>query len=107
MKKVFKSNTRQFSNRFTRSKLGNIFYFLFIVLLGLFYVLPLIYSVVTSFKPLDEIMVFPPKFFVQRPTLMNYLALPDLLSGLDVPIERYIFNSLLGSSNSSRGFLCG
>lgn len=89
-----KSNSTQFSNRFTRSKIGNVFYFLFIALLGLFYVLPLVYSIVTSFKPLDEIMVFPPKFFVQRPTVMNYLALPDLLSGLAVPIERYIFNSL-------------
>lgn len=96
MKKHFilKKNSKQFSIRFTRSKIGNIFYFLFIILVGLFYVLPLIYSIVTSFKPLDEIMVFPPKFFVRRPTLINYLALPDLLSGLSVPIERYIFNSL-------------
>lgn len=88
------SSKKQFSKRFTRSKAGNIFYFLFLTLAGLFCLLPLIYSVVTSFKPLDEIMVFPPKFFVKRPTWSNYAILSDLLSGLSVPIDRYIFNSI-------------
>ena len=85
---------KQFSKRFTRSRAGNVFYFLFLAFFGLFCLLPLIYSVVTSFKPLDEIMIFPPRFFVRRPTMANYSALPDLLSGLEVPIDRYIFNSI-------------
>lgn len=58
-------------------------------------VLPLIYSIATSFKPLDEILVFPPAMFtVKRPTLNNYLALPNLISGLNVPFSRYLTNSL-------------
>lgn len=57
-------------------------------------VLPLIYCVVTSFKPLDELLIFPPKFFVVRPTLANYLALPSLLSKVQVPISRYAANSI-------------
>lgn len=59
--------------------------------------LPLIYAVCTSFKPLDELLIFPPSFFVRRPTLGNYLVLPDLLSSLKVPLSRYIFNSLFVS----------
>lgn len=56
--------------------------------------LPLIYAVCTSFKPLDELLIFPPKFFVSRPTLGNYLILPDLMAALRVPLSRYIFNSV-------------
>ena len=84
-----------FSKRFTRSKAGNFFYLLFLVLAGLFSMLPLIYAVLTSFKPIDELLIFPPRFFVQRPTISNYLALPDLLSNLQIPLSRYIVNSLM------------
>ncbi len=80
--------------RFTRSKIGNFFYTLFLVVFGLYSILPMIYSVVTSFKPLDELLVYPPKFFVRRPTLTNYMILPSLLDNLQVPLTRYIFNSL-------------
>lgn len=91
--------------RFTRSKAGNVVYFLFLVLAGLFTVLPLIYSVVTSFKPLDEIMIFPPRFLVRRPVLTNYTALPSLLESLHVPISRYIFNSLFVSVAATVGHI--
>lgn len=56
--------------------------------------LPLIYAVATSFKPLDEILLFPPKFFVRRPSLENYAAIPTLLSDQNVTLSRYIFNSV-------------
>lgn len=82
------------AKKFTRSKVGNFFYFFFIIAAGLFSILPLIYCVATSFKPLDELLIFPPRFFVHRPTIANYTALPDLLSNLRVPLSRYIFNSL-------------
>ena len=75
--------------KYTRSKFGNFMFFAFLFLFGAFSVLPLIYSVVTSFKPLDELLVFPPTLFtVKRPTFNNYLALPDLISGLNVPLSR-------------------
>lgn len=80
--------------RYTRSKVGTFFYFTFIFLAGAFTVLPLIYCICTSFKPLDELLVFPPRFLVHNPTLQNYKILPELLSNLKVPITRYIFNSL-------------
>ena len=83
--------------RFTRSRVGTFFFFTFIFLAGAFTVLPLIYSICTSLKPLDELLIFPPRFFVQRPTLQNYRILPELLSNLKVPITRYAFNSLFVS----------
>ena len=80
--------------KYTRSKFGNFVFVFFLVTLGLFSVLPLIYSIITSFKPLEELLKFPPPFYVVRPTLQNYRALPGLLSNLSVPLSRYIFNSL-------------
>ena len=83
-----------YSKRYTRSKAGNFFYFLFLTAAGLFSVLPLIYAVCTSFKPIDELLIFPPTFFVKRPTPVNYINLPNLIVSLNVPLSRYIFNSL-------------
>ena len=80
--------------RYTRTRFGNVIYFSFLVLAGLFTVVPLFYCIITSFKPLDELLVFPPRFFVVRPTFDNYRILPSLLGKLRVPISRYIFNSI-------------
>lgn len=89
------SKQRSQYRRYTRTKAGNVFYFAILFLAGAFSVLPLIYCLVTSFKPLDELLQFPPSlFFVRRPTWANYLALPSLLSNLQVPMSRYVFNSL-------------
>lgn len=83
--------------RFTRSKVGNIMSFMGLFAAGLFTLLPLIYTLATSFKPLEELLVFPPRFFVERPTLMNYLELPNIIASLLVPLSRYVFNSLFVS----------
>lgn len=80
--------------RYSRSAAGNGFFFFFLAAAGLFTIIPMIYTIVTSFKPLDELLVFPPRFLVYRPTLQNYVALPTLLSNLKVPLSRYIFNSV-------------
>lgn len=82
------------AKRYTRSKAGTFFYFVFIIAAGCISILPLVYCICTSLKPLDEILIFPPRFFVVRPTLANYAALPELLSSLRIPLSRYIFNSL-------------
>lgn len=86
-----------YSRRFTRSRFGNVVYFVFLTAAGLFSVLPLIYAISTSFKPIDELLIFPPTFLVRRPTTVNYVTLPNLLSNLQVPLSRYLFNSLFVS----------
>lgn len=83
--------------RYTRTKMGNVVYFIILAIFGIFMVIPMAYSIITSFKPLDELLIWPPRFFVRRPTLMNYTVLPTLLSNLHVPLSRYIFNSLFVS----------
>ena len=87
--------------RYTHSKLGNVVYLTFLILAGLFSMLPLIYCVCTAFKPLDELLVFPPRFFVHRPTLENYTLLPMLIEKLRVPLARYIFNSVFVTAVST------
>lgn len=80
--------------KFTRSTAGNIGYFTILILFGLFTVFPLFYCIITSLKPLDELLIFPPRFWVARPTFDNYRVLPALLSNLEIPLSRYVFNSL-------------
>ncbi|MCQ2448869.1 MAG: carbohydrate ABC transporter permease [Clostridia bacterium] len=80
--------------RYTRSKAGNVMYFIILIAAGLFTSLPLIYCICTAFKPLDELLVFPPRFLVHRPTIENFVQIPNLVDKLGVPLSRYIFNSL-------------
>lgn len=94
-------NMKPQHKRFTRSTAGNIVAFSGLFLAGLFFVLPLIYSVATSFKPLEELLVFPPRFIVLRPTTLNYLELPNIISSLEVPLSRYVFNSLFVSVSAT------
>ena len=53
--------------------------FILLLVLGVFMMLPLIYSIVTSFKPIEELFVFPPRFFVTQPTLSNYKSLFNIV----------------------------
>ena len=82
------------NKRFTRSRAGNVVYFSFLFLMGLFSMLPLVYCICTAFKPLDELLIFPPRFFVSRPTLANFTVLPTLLEKMRIPFSRYMFNSI-------------
>lgn len=72
---------------------GDIFIFVFLCLLGIFMVFPLYYAIIQSFKPVEELFVFPPKLYVLRPTLRNYSDMFKVASSLWVPLSRYIFNS--------------
>lgn len=79
--------------RSRRSLFGNIIVFGFVALLGLFSALPFLFAVLTSFKPIDELMQFPPRFTIARPTLSNYGDLFQLATNMWVPLFRYLFNT--------------
>ena len=69
----------------------------FLVLMGAFMFLPMLYVVMQSLKPLDELFMFPPKFVVRKPTFNNFKDLFALMSdsgGVGVPFSRYIFNTV-------------
>lgn len=78
----------------SRSKGGTAMIIIFLLGVAVMMGIPLVYMVIQSLKPLDELFVFPPRFFVRRPTLSNYTQLQTITSGLWVPFSRYLFNSL-------------
>ncbi len=69
--------------------------FALLAVFGAFSALPLVYAVNNAFKPLDEIFIFPPRFFVFNPTLDNFFDLFALMGNSWVPLSRYIANTLL------------
>ncbi len=88
------------STRFTfshiRHKLsfGRILLNLFLLALVAFTSLPIVYAICTAFKPLHELLAYPPRFFVRNPTLSNFADLFLVFEGSEIPFTRYIFNSL-------------
>lgn len=80
--------------RLSRSWVGDAAFILILGLMGVIMVLPLIYTVVNAFKPLEEFYVFPPRFFVMNPTLGNFSDLMELAADMWVPLSRYVFNSV-------------
>ncbi len=69
--------------------------YILMTLVVCFTMLPLVYLVSTAFKPLSELFVFPPQFFVRNPTLKNFSDLLLSMSSSAVPFSRYVFNSVL------------
>ena len=73
---------------------GNITIFMFLLLGAAFMVMPLVYAIVNSLKPLDELWVFPPRFFVRNPTLKNFQDLFIIMQNSLVPFTKYLFNTV-------------
>lgn len=74
-------------------KLSNIILYVFMTALVTFTVLPLVYLAASAFKPLDELFLFPPRFFVKNPTFNNFVELLSAMDNSSVPFTRYLFNS--------------
>ncbi len=81
--------------RINRSKGGDIALFIFLALFGCFSALPLVLTFSNAFKPLDEIFLYPPRFFVKNPTLDNFSDLVNALGTSLVPFSRYFFNTIM------------
>jgi ABC-type glycerol-3-phosphate transport system permease component len=79
--------------------------FIFLILIGVFMILPLVYATVNAFKPLEEFFIFPPRFYVSNPTLNNFSDLYKLTANLWVPFSRYIFNSVYISAVATVGHI--
>lgn len=80
--------------RINRSRGGNIMSLLFLLVLAAFMLLPMVFVVSNAFKPLDELFIYPPKLFVNRPTLDNFSSMMKLMSQSWVPFSRYLFNTV-------------
>ncbi len=70
-------------------------FYLILIPVAIFMLSPVVYIISQAFKPLDELVMFPPRFFVQKPTLESFTRLFRAASGTGVPMARYLFNSIL------------
>lgn len=77
-----------------RSIAGDGLMLLILGICGVFMVLPLVYAVCNAVKPLEELFIFPPRFFVRNPTTDNFHDIFVLMSQSWVPFTRYIFNTI-------------
>ena len=75
-------------HRVNRSLGGNLLVLLVLVAMGAFMILPMVYSVVNAFKPLEEFYIFPPRFIAINPTGNNFLDLLEMATGSWVPFSR-------------------
>ncbi len=100
-----KLRTRKHKVVLARSAGGDAGITVILVILGAFMFLPMLYVVMQSFKPLDELWMFPPRFYVVSPTLSNYRDLFTLMNISWVPFSRYIFNTVLVSVAGTAGHL--
>lgn len=88
---LFKHKLRAKPNH---SRGGDFVSILILILMGSFMALPLVLAVCNSLKPLEELFVFPPKFFVRNPTLDNFHDVFVLMRQSWVPFTRYIYNTV-------------
>ena len=65
-----------------------------LTILGVIMFFPMYYVVIQALKPLDELFMFPPRFYVMKPTFDNFTDLFTLMGDSWVPFSRYIFNTV-------------
>ena len=100
-----KLRTRGHKVVLNRSRGGDAGITVMLTLMGAFMVLPMIYVIMQSLKPLDELWMFPPRFYVINPTLSNFSDLFSLMSDSWVPFSRYIFNTVFITAAGTVGNL--
>jgi ABC-type glycerol-3-phosphate transport system permease component len=78
-------------DRFHKSQLK---FYAFLIPLAIFMAMPIVFVFSHAFKPIDELFAYPPRFFVQKPTMQNFIDLMNNTSTSGVPMSRYLFNSI-------------
>lgn len=100
-----KLRTRKHRVVLNRSAGGDVGIAIFLILMGSFLFLPMLYTVLQSLKPLDELWMFPPRFYVINPTFKNFKDLYMLMNDSWVPFSRYVFNTVFISVVGTGGNL--
>ncbi|MEO2077921.1 MAG: carbohydrate ABC transporter permease [Bacillus sp. (in: firmicutes)] len=84
--------TKMNPSKFHKSQLK---FLAFLIPLALFMALPIIFIFFHAFKPIDELFAYPPRFFVEKPTLQNFSDLFGQANESGIPMSRYLFNSIV------------
>ena len=100
-----KLRTRRHRVVLSRSAGGDAGITVVLTILGAFMFLPMVYAISQAFKPLDELWMYPPRFFVRQPTLKNFSDLFTLMNDSWVPFSRYIFNTVFTTVMGTFGHL--
>ena len=100
-----KLRTRKHKVVLSRSAGGDAGITFLLVVLGAFMFLPMVYVIMQALKPLDELWMYPPRFYVMNPTLKNFKDLFVLMNTSWVPFSRYIFNTVFISIAGTFGHL--
>ena len=77
-----------------RSFWGDLGIYLLMSIIAVAMAFPLVFSIASSLKPLDELFRFPPKVFPQHITLDNFSDLIVVLGQSWVPFSRYLTNTV-------------
>jgi ABC-type glycerol-3-phosphate transport system permease component len=82
--------------RFRRRKIKRepIGIYIVLGLIALVMILPLYLLVINAFKPLEELFLFPPRYYVMNPTTTNFTDLLVATNAAWIPFSRYLFNSV-------------
>lgn len=88
-----------------RSRIGDFFLYIFLVLVAVAMIFPMVYAINSALKPLDELFMFPPKIFAQNPTLDNFSDLFVNMGKAWVPFSRYVFNTVFITAAGTFGHL--
>ena len=76
-----------------RSLGGDIGVYIVLAIFSAIMFFPLVFTVISSLKPLSELLRNPPTVFPRNPTFRNYSDLFVTLSQSWVPFSRYVFNT--------------
>ena len=89
-----KLRTRKHRVVLNRSAGGDTAISIVLTIFGAFMFLPMLYILMNSVKPMAELWIYPPRFYVVSPTLGNFKSLFSLMGDSWVPFSRYIFNTV-------------
>lgn len=81
-------------SRFNRSQIK---IYSYLIPIAIVMMLPIIYIIVTAFKPMDELFAYPPRFYVKKPTLDNFRRLFEVSANTSIPAGRYLFNTMVNT----------
>lgn len=82
-----KQPKEKFKRSLNRSLKGDIGIFILLAIAGAAMVIPLVFAIGQSLKPLEEFWVFPPRLFPVNPTLKNFSDLFRLMGTSWVPFR--------------------
>lgn len=88
-----------------RSIWGDLGIYAMLALVAVAMAFPLVFSIASSLKPLDELFRFPPRIFPQHVTLDNFSDLFVTLSQSYVPFSRYLVNTVFITFVGTAGHL--